>query len=113
MPTRGSIGPLMAALMEHLARVKALCTPEACELPVPKEIAAAIGYPRGSVEKAIERLRARKSQLARYVKDGRMSNGGRRVRRKRPTETLSVTAAALRSRSPLEQIWRFTGPGEL
>lgn len=118
MPSPGDIGPLMAALMQHLAKVKDVCTPEKCELPTCSEIAEEIDFPRRNVQRAIERLRARKSLLASYVKDGRLHNGGRRHRRPvveqtGPVETLSLTEAALRSRSALEQVWRNSGVGEL
>lgn len=107
----GDIGPLMRALLEHLedARIRS-------EQTTTRELAAAVGHPLRNVQRAVERLRLRKSQIANLIKDGRSLNGtvkGRKiVRRIRPTP-LTIVEAAMQTRSLLECAWRNSGMGEL
>lgn len=104
----GDVGPLMAALRNYLDRVRVACeTTDVCPRPTCSDISQAIDFPTRNVQRAIERLRLRRSQLAAFVRDGREMN---RVRHRRPP---SIVEAAKRSQSLLERAWRGSDLGEL
>lgn len=110
MSAPGSIGPLMAALILQLERAQA----EDRSATV-RDIALALDAHERIVQKAIERLRARKSKLPSCLVDRRTLTRHPmppRLPRERPPpaplpDAATLVQSALRSRSAVELAWHL------